>query len=1158
MKKLILAVVALIGATGLAMAQELPEVIPPTPTVANLMQFEEVPVSQYTGQPNISIPLYSKAINADLGINIGLSYNTQGIKVNNRSGWTGTGWSLQAGGVISRTVRGVPDERKRNTGNNIGEGILHNDDFWNYNTLTGDSKQEFLWRANGTPLDKYDYQPDLFQFSVLGISGRFVLVKENGLVVPKLLSKNQNIRVEVDYNTNTSSNDYLALNSFTITDTKGYIYTFDIQEVVQSEPLVAVETFDQEQNLSGQGQQYVSTNAWYLSKIEMPNSTSGSPLVLATFDYQISNESYTTSVTRTESRPINYTASTWNDLMAVSYNASIVKPRKSHAYLSTTSNTKKLSRITFTRDSTYVKFDFNGTNHPETNGDQLGYLRILDKNDVENKHYQFTYSTSTANRLFLDEIDEVAGGNTQKYTLNYHSKNKLPAFDSPHDGWGYHTESLTPNANCGLSTPDATAILNGLLTDIAYPTGGVKEFVFERNTITYQGNTQLTDDQYRDLNPDNWLPTSLSLDFDSATENSAVPGVTPETFTISQAQTLRYKKNSTTATEEEQFNAYIEITGPNNFRDVFRLDEDEISFFLEAGTYEVRFYTLTIGTNYNFTGCIGYKNFKSTVERFVYGGGVRIKNIRFNNDVNAIKPEREISFTYNDAGGQNRSSGSIDGLLTGLRRTHTETVTRHFIPNECALNPTSLLSFDFEVTIDGLNVELTQGSYVGYKTVDVSEYGNGYTRSTFTSAQDHFSPAATFVYPYAPAKDIDYKRGLLTKQEVFDNTNRVLKETTNSYDFEEDTIAPMYKHYAMDSPWKQYYSYYNTYKNASYNSGVADNPMKQCYQGSTTGLPIIKKDSVFSKVRTKRYFLGVNYSVVVNSTSLPCDNDCIGFYSTSNVGTNEVPFNFISNNIKSTWAKLDSVQSKEYFYDVNGIQSIKENRQVFAYDGYNYQVKQQDSYYKINGAEEHLQTKYYYPQGTNLQSNSTTMINALIATNKVNEVLETQSFKNGNKISETHTIYDDFSSLLLPKEVRVGKGSSTPQTRIEFVNYDTYGNPIEVKKTNGTTISYIYGFNKSMPVAKLENVTYSAIESVLGTNFTLDENLSTAQETSLRASLPNAMITVVRYNPMVGVTSMTDPRGNSISYEYDEFNRLKFVKDKDGNLVSENQYHYKN
>ncbi len=1167
MKKLFLWV-TLFSVTGLVVAQELPEVIPPSPTVANLMQFEEVPISHYTGQANISIPIYSKAINADLGINIGLSYNTQSIKINNRSGWTGTGWSLNAGGVISRTVRGIPDEQKRNTGLaglSIAEGVLHNDNFWNYSSLIPGSEiqQEFLWRAGGSPTDKYDYQPDLFQFSFLGISGRFVLVKENGQVVPKLLSKNQNIRIDIDYNTDTLSNDHLALNSFTITDTKGYKYTFDETEIVQSEPFIAVETFDHEQNITGQGQHYVSTNAWHLSKIEMPNSTLGTPLVLATFEYQNSNESYTASVTRTESRPINnFSVALWNDLMAVAYNASLVKPKKFYSYLSTTSNTKKLSKITFTRDGTYVQFDMGSITHPETNGHVLEYIRVKDAGNVENKHFKFVYDSNLNNRLWLNEFQEVAGAINQKYVLDYNDKHALPAFDSAHDAWGYNEGFLNPNSNCGISLPDPAAIQKGLLSKITYPTGGTKEFTFEPHQITYQGNTQLTDDQYRDKNPDNWIPQTFNMNFNSATDNSAQPNILPETFIISQTQTLRYKKISTTATPEEQFNAYIEVTGPNNYRNVFRLEEDEVAFTLDAGTYEVRFFTLTIGTNYNFTGCIGYKSFQPTVQRFVYGGGVRIGSIGFRDSAFSPKLSKSMNFDYNDAGGQNRSSGSIDGLITGLRRKHNETVTRHFIPGECALPGTSQIhSFDFEVIVDGINAELTQGQYVGYKTVDVSQFNNGYTRYTFSSAQDHFSPAATFIYPYAPADDIDYKRGLLTKQEVVDNINRTLKETINTYTFDEDTITSTYNHYSEDCPWTQFYSTYNAYKNASNTSTLS-----QCYSTALQGIEAVESDKVVAqkgaggKEIIISIFTGVTFQV--NTQEQPCNTDCLsGSYSTCNAGTDNVPFFFLTGSIKSTWAKLVETQSKDFFYEGsnNTAQGIKESRQTFTYNTSNYQISQQDSYYDVKGVEEHLQTKYFYPVGTSLNSNSSTIKNALIANNKVNEVLESQSFRNGVKMSERHAIYNDFdTNLVLPKEAYVGKGSNLPKLRLEFASYDVYGNLLQTQKAEGTSISYIYGFNRSMPVAKIENATYSAIESVLGSNFNLTGNLSAAQINSLRSGLSNAMITIITYDPIVGITSVTDSRKETTNYEYDAMNRLEYVKDAYGKILSKNEYHYKN
>ena len=57
--------------------------------------------------------------------------------------------------------------------------------------------------------------------------------------------------------------------------------------------------------------------------------------------------------------------------------------------------------------------------------------------------------------------------------------------------------------------------------------------------------------------------------------------------------------------------------------------------------------------------------------------------------------------------------------------------------------------------------------------------------------------------------------------------------------------------------------------------------------------------------------------------------------------------------------------------------------------------------------------------------------------------------------------------------------------------------------------------------------------------------------------LSDAMITTYTYDPLVGTTSMTDPKGYTTFYEYDEFNRLKSVKDADGNLYSTNEYNYK-
>jgi YD repeat-containing protein len=48
------------------------------------------------------------------------------------------------------------------------------------------------------------------------------------------------------------------------------------------------------------------------------------------------------------------------------------------------------------------------------------------------------------------------------------------------------------------------------------------------------------------------------------------------------------------------------------------------------------------------------------------------------------------------------------------------------------------------------------------------------------------------------------------------------------------------------------------------------------------------------------------------------------------------------------------------------------------------------------------------------------------------------------------------------------------------------------------------------------------------------------------------------FKPMVGLTSVTDAKGQTNKYEYDIFNRLKQVKDQYGNILKQTDYHYQN
>src|SRR5438105_4637203 len=87
-----------------------------SPTAAALAKYGDIPVSYYTGTPQISVPIYTVK-SKTLQLPVSLSYHASGMKVQECAGWVGSGFALNAGGMITRTVNGAPDDKGISGGN---------------------------------------------------------------------------------------------------------------------------------------------------------------------------------------------------------------------------------------------------------------------------------------------------------------------------------------------------------------------------------------------------------------------------------------------------------------------------------------------------------------------------------------------------------------------------------------------------------------------------------------------------------------------------------------------------------------------------------------------------------------------------------------------------------------------------------------------------------------------------------------------------------------------------------------------------------------------------------------------------------------------------------------------------------------------------------
>ena len=187
---------------------------------------------------------------------------------------------------------------------------------------------------------------------------------------------------------------------------------------------------------------------------------------------------------------------------------------------------------------------------------------------------------------------------------------------------------------------------------------------------------------------------------------------------------------------------------------------------------------------------------------------------------------------------------------------------------------------------------------------------------------------------------------------------------------------------------------------------------------------------------------------------------------------------------------------------------------------------------------------------------------SMVGKNMIGIPVKKETFRDSEKIFDSETVYKNWGNdLFAPEIIKTSKGSSGLEDRLKYNLYDEKGNLLEVEKKEGMKISYIWGYNNTLPVAKVENMAYSSIPANLITAIhaaTTESALLTALA-FLRdhTSLANAMVTTYTYIPLVGIKTMTDPKGYTITYHYDAFNRLERVTDMEDNILSENQYRYR-
>ncbi len=807
MKKLVLISILFIAGLATTCAQTVPDAgvtitnaIPPSPDAAALGKYGSLPVGAFTGVPKIDIPIYTIK-SGDLTLPVSISYHSGGNKVEEMASSVGLGWSLNAGGAIVRTVRGLPDEAIN--------GILSPP----YNIPLVDSLVRVTAGANYTAAQLatinttlnymatgvYDSEADVYNFNFGNYSGKFVMDSYgNVYVLPR-----QKIKFTFKIALKNTTEAYIQ--SFTAITPDGVTYIFGSDNDGND----AVEFTNTNTTSSTGGgvvnKQKIATS-WFIKRMISPDGHQ--------INFTYKSEEILNQQTISAS---NFIFLQCNNCGSYLGNPG---PATDSENLSSANTiyTVKLTNISFENGNLNVTSNTSRLDNPGSAGTAVDAINITNVSGSLNKVFNFYYYNTSSTRLRLDSLIETVPANCpncnprKKYSFTYNvdqwSRTSTNTYwDLEQDYWGYYNGmgntnlvptvtyngTLYPGAN---RTPNEQAMLGGMLTQIKYPTGGYTNFTYEANTEASSGEDfGGLSNAYPPVqhlaaicnDPGNYL---YNYDINNGNPNDSIKivsagGPVPVTVTASGLNNppsvvlgidLFQVTSTGTMIIAALKNDTVLYLNPGNYKlNLFEKNNVAYSPSFPTG---IKYSLLVQWTTPN-PALLGTSGGSSYVTQIV--GGLRIKQIA---DYDGINPNPFNTKTYQyTEPGSTKSSGNLNG-----DPTYT------YLLNKDIEAPQAQYSGIFVWTYQGLectavsNIPLgtSQGSVVGYTHVQEFIGGsgqNGMNEYFYSFVPDLVSPPGAF--PITPSVDQSWKRGLLKKEinykQTAPNTYVRVQEKINAY-----------------------------------------------------------------------------------------------------------------------------------------------------------------------------------------------------------------------------------------------------------------------------------------------------------------------------------------------------------------------------------------